>query len=150
MSPSGSDLEANKRVVRLYNQRMFNEHTPDSAGELLAPGAKWHGGNLGSVEGAPNIVGLFRGVLAALPDLKNTEKEILAEGNTVVVRCVVEATHKGNLLGFPATNRRVQWDAIDWYRLVDGKIVEEWANEDSLKILADIGAYTPPWMKPVA
>jgi predicted ester cyclase len=33
------------------------------------------------------------------------------------------------------------------YKISNGKIVEEWASEDSLKILADIGAYTPPWMK---
>lgn len=147
MSPSVSDSEANKGVVRLYTQRMFNDHTPDSATELLAAGAKWHGGNLGTVEGAQNIGGLFRSVLAALPDLKNTEQDMIANGDTVVVRSVVEATHKGNLLGFPATNRRVRWDAIDWYKVLDGKIVEEWASEDSLKILADIGAYTPPWMK---
>lgn len=147
MSPSGSDSEANKRVVRLYTQRMFNDHTPGSAAELLAPGAKWHGGNLGTVEGAQNITGLFQGVIAALPDLKNTEQSMIVEGEHVVVRCVIEATHQGNLLGFPATNRRVRWDAIDWYRVVDGKIVEEWASEDALKILADIGAYVPPWMK---
>ena len=149
MCPSASSTEANKSVVRSYSQRMFNDHTPDSAAELLAPAAKWHGGNLGTVEGAQNITGLFRGVLAALPDLKNTEQDIIAEGDTVVVRSIVEATHKGNLLGFPATNRRVRWDAIDWYRVEDGKITEEWASEDSLKILADIGAYTPPWMKKV-
>jgi predicted ester cyclase len=154
MTPSKSDAktegqreEANKNVVRTYSKRMFNDHSPDSAAELLAPGAKWHGGNLGSVEGAQNIVGLFQGVLAALPDLKNTEQEIIAEGDTVVIRSVIEATHKGNLLGFPATNRRVRWDAIDMYRISNGKIVEEWASEDSLKILADIGVYTPPWMK---
>ena len=147
MSPSWNDLEGNKRVVRLYNKRMFNDHAIDSAAELLAPGAKWHGGNLGTVEGAQNIAGLFQGVIAALPDLKNTEQDMIAEGENVIIRAIIEATHKGNLLGFPATNRRVRWDAIDWYRVVDGKIVEEWASEDSLKILADIGAYTPPWMK---
>jgi predicted ester cyclase len=146
-SRGGQDAEANKDLVRSFTKRMFNDHAPDSAVELLAPGAKWHGGNLGTVEGAQNIAGLFRGVLAALPDLKNIEQDIIAEGDTVVIRSIVEATHKGNLLGFPATNRRVRWDAIDMYRVSNGKIVEEWASEDSLKILADIGAYTPPWMK---
>lgn len=147
MCPAGSQSEASKSVVRSYAKKMFNDHAPDNAAELLAPGAKWHGGNLGTVEGAQNIAGLFKGVIAALPDLKNTEQDMIAEGEMVVVRSIVEATHKGNLLGFPATNRRVRWDAIDWYRVVGGKIVEEWASEDALKILADIGAYTPPWMK---
>lgn len=82
-----------------------------------------------------------------MPDLKNTVLDTVADGDSVVLRVAVEATHKGNLFGFPATNRRVRYEAIDWYKVSNGKIVEEWAGEDWLKILADIGAYTPPWMK---
>jgi predicted ester cyclase len=71
---------------------------------------------------------------------------MIAEGDTVSVRFVVDATHKGNLLGIPATNRRVEWTAIDIYRIVDGKIVEEWAADDVLAILHGVGAYSPPWL----
>jgi len=99
MSLSARDSESNKSVVRLYSKRMFNDHAPDSAIDLLASDAKWHGGNLGTVEGAQNIAGLFRGVLAALPDLKNTEQAMIAEGDTVVIRSIVEATHKGIFWG---------------------------------------------------
>lgn len=140
-------LEANKELVRGFIQTVFNNHRTDRAPEFLAPQAKWHGGNLGTVEGAANISGLLQGVIAALPDLKATEQNIVAEGDTVAVRLVVEATHKGNLLGFPATNRHVRWDAIDMYTISDGKITDDWASEDALKILADIQVYTPPWMK---
>jgi hypothetical protein len=33
------------------------------------------------------------------------------------------------------------------YEISNGKIVDDYASEDGVKILADIGAYTPPWMK---
>jgi predicted ester cyclase len=79
--------------------------------------------------------------------LTTPEQEVAVMGDIVAIRYIVEGTHRGNLLGFPATGRHVRWNAIDWYKISNGKIVEEYASDDILKILADIGAYTPPWMK---
>ena len=139
--------EVNKELVRGFMRTVFNDHRPDQAADFFAPQGKWHGGNFGTVEGAQNIAGLLSAIVGALPDIRATEQGIVVEGDTVVVRLVVEGTHKGNLLGFPATNRRVRWGAIEMYKISNGKIVDDWASEDGLKILADIGAYTPPWMK---
>jgi predicted ester cyclase len=141
------DEAKNKEIVRAFMKKVFNDHRPDSAVEFFAPQGKWHGGSFGTVEGAQNIGGLLQAVVAAFPDIKATEESIVAEGDIVVVRVVVEGTHKGNLLGFAPTDRRVRWDAIDMYKISNGKIIDEWASEDALKIVADIGAYTPPWMK---
>jgi predicted ester cyclase len=90
---------------------------------------------------------LLRGFLAAFPDLHATEQDMVAEGDLVAVRFVVEATHKGDLLGIPPTGRRVRWDAVDVYRIVNGKVVEEWASDDMAAILHQVGAYSPPWVK---
>jgi hypothetical protein len=32
------------------------------------------------------------------------------------------------------------------YRVSNGKIVEEWAGDDMLTILANLEVYTPPWL----
>jgi predicted ester cyclase len=139
--------EANKELVRGFMRTVFDNHRPDLAVNFFAPQGKWHGGNFGTVEGSQNIAGLLSAIVGGLPDIKATEQDIVAKDDTVVVRLVVEGTHKGNLLGFPPTNRRVQWDAIDLYKIANGKITDDYASEDGVKILADIGAYTPPWIK---
>jgi len=139
-------VASNVEIVREYTRRVFNEHDPDLASEYVTPDVKWHGGTLGTVEGAENLVGLLRGFIGALPDLNAHEQDIVADGDTVVLRLVVEATHQGDLLGIAATGRRVRWDAVDVYRLRDGKISEEWAADDLTAILHDVGAYTPPWL----
>ena len=90
--------------------------------------------------------GLLRGFIGALPDLNAQEQDIVAQGDMVAVRFVVEATHEGELLGIAPTGRRVRWDAVDVYRLRDGKITEEWAADDLTAILHQVGAYTPPWL----
>jgi steroid delta-isomerase-like uncharacterized protein len=141
-----SETEANKKLVRNYTQTVFNEHRTDRASDFLAREVKWHGGTLGTAEGLNNVTALVRGFIAALPDLTASEQDIVAERDTVAVRFVVEATHKGDLLGIPATGRRVRWDAVDVYRVENGKIVEEWASDDMLAVLASVGAYTPPWL----
>jgi predicted ester cyclase len=143
---TATELEANKELVRAYTRTVFNEHQTDRAAEFLAPGVKWHGGTLGTVAGVDNVAGMVRGFVGGLPDLTATEQDIVAEGDTVAVRLVVEATHRGPLLGIAATGRRVRWDAFDVYRVLDGKIVEEWAGDDALALLYSLGAYTPPWL----
>lgn len=106
-----SSSDENKRIVRAYTDEVFNAHTPERVRDYLTPDVKWHGGTLGAVEGVENVVELLRGFIGALPDLEATEHEIVAEGDLVAVRFTVEATHQGDLLGIPATERPVRWDA---------------------------------------
>jgi steroid delta-isomerase-like uncharacterized protein len=143
---SPQELEENKRVVREFIETAFNQHEADEAAASLTPDMKWHGGTLGTVEGRENVAGLVRTIVDALPDLHNVEQDIIAERDIVAVRAVVEATHEGDLLGIPASGRHVEWDAVDVYRVADGKIAEEWAADDLLAFVYGVGAYTPPWL----
>jgi steroid delta-isomerase-like uncharacterized protein len=143
---SPQELEENKRIVREFIETAFNQHEADKAAASLTPDMKWHGGTLGTVEGRENVAGLVRTIVDALPDLHNVEQDIIAERDIVAVRAVVEATHEGDLLGIPASGRHVQWDAVDVYRVADGRIAEEWAADDLLAFVYGVGAYTPPWL----
>ena len=143
---SGTAVGSNVELVRDYTRRVFNAHNPELASEFVTPDVKWHGGTLGNIEGSDNLVALLRGFIGALPDLNAQEQDIVADGDTVAVRFVVEATHEGELLGIAATGRRLRWDAVDVYRLKDGKISEEWAADDLTAILNAVGAYKAPWI----
>jgi predicted ester cyclase len=140
------EVEANIELAREYTRRVFNAHNPDLASEFVTPDVRWHGGTLGTVEGVDNLLGLLRGFIGALPDLNAREQDIVAAGDTVAIRFVVEATHNGDLLGIAPTGRKVRWDAVDVYKFRDGKISEEWAADDMAAILHAVGAYTPPWL----
>jgi predicted ester cyclase len=139
-------VASNIEIAREYTRRVFNGHNPDLASEFVRPDVRWHGGTLGTVEGVENLVALLRGFIGALPDLNAQEQDIVAAGDTVALRFVVEATHQGELLGIAPTGRKVRWDAVDVYRFKDGKITEEWAADDLTAILYAVGAYTPPWL----
>jgi steroid delta-isomerase-like uncharacterized protein len=146
MSQNTSDTEKKIRIAREYLTRVFNEHRPDRALEYVTPDVVWHGGSLGTVNGAANLAGLLRVFIGALPDLLAVEQDVVASADLVVLRLVVTATQRGDLLGIPATNRTVRWDAIDVYRINDeGKISEEWAADDMAAFASQLGAIKLPW-----
>ena len=141
-----AQLEANKRLAREYIQRVFNEHRPDLSTEYVTDDVVWHGGSLGDVSGAENLIGLLRSFIGALPTLNAAEQDIVAENDLVMVRLVVSATVKDALLGVPADGKQVEWGAVDIYRVIGGKISEEWAADDITTIMMQLGAFAPPWV----
>jgi steroid delta-isomerase-like uncharacterized protein len=139
-------VEERVEVARDYVRVVFNGHQPERAGDYCTDDVVWHGNSLGEVNGLENLTALLTAFLGALPDLVAAEQDVIASDDLVVVRLIVTATHKGDLLGIPATGRRVQWNAIDIYRVTDdGKISEEWAADDMAAFASQLGAISLPW-----
>jgi steroid delta-isomerase-like uncharacterized protein len=139
-------VDTNKDIARDYVERVFNQHQPDAAAEFVTPDVVWHGGILGDVVGAENVTGMLRGFLGPLEDVHAEEQDAIAEGDLVMLRLVVTATQKGDLLGVPATGRPIRWNAVDIYRITDGRISEEWAADDAADMMYQLGAFRPPWL----
>jgi predicted ester cyclase len=133
-------------VAREYCEVVFNHHHPERAAEYCTPGVVWHGNTLGTISGIENLNALLTVFLGALPDLIAEEQDMIASEDLVVMRLLVTATHKGDLLGIPATGLPVSWNAVDIYRVNDdGKISEEWAADDMAAFGSQLGAFELPW-----
>jgi len=141
-----TQVEANKKIARDYIQRVFNQHQPDLASNFVTPDVVWHGGILGDVAGAENVTGMLRSFIGPLADLHAVEQDVIAEGDLVMLRLVITATQRGDLLGVPASGRQIRWNAVDIYRIADGRISEEWAADDAADIMYQLGAFNPPWL----
>ena len=143
---SAERAKRNTKVVRDYIERVFNEHHPESVAQFVTPDVVWHGGTLGTVRGADNLTGLLTSFIGALPDIHAAERDVVASDDLVAIRLVVTATQEGDLLGIPATNRTVRWDAVDIFRVNKaGKITEEWAADDLAAVASQLGAIELPW-----
>jgi steroid delta-isomerase-like uncharacterized protein len=133
-------------VARDYIARVFNGGNAERAREFFTKDVVWHGGALGTVTGVDTIVPILGGFIGALTGIKAEVQDVIASNDLVALRLVVSATQTGNLVGIPATGRRIQWDAVDIYRVRDdGKISEQWAFEDMAAILSQTGAAKLPW-----
>ena len=94
----------------------------------------------------PGIEGLKQLILAwrtGFPDAVQRVDQIMALGDTVVVRLTWEGTHLGEFMGTPATGKKVSVETIGIDRVVDGKVVEGWGQLDMLGLLTTIGAMVP-------
>ena len=77
---------------------------------------------------------------AGLPNYQFFPKDIIAEGNKVTVRFMIEAEHKGDLFGVPATERPVNFEGIIIYEVANNKIVNHWMQVDTVALMQQIGA----------
>jgi len=93
------------------------------------------------IEGMKQFVSMIR---SALPDLRITLEEDIAEGDKVVSRWRAQGTHQGELMGIAPTGNEVAITGITIHRIEDGKIVEEWENWDALGLMQQIGAVPSP------
>ena len=93
------------------------------------------------IEGLTQFVSMIR---SALPDLRITLEEDIAEGNKVVSRWRAQGTHQGELMGIAPTGNEVAITGITIHRIEGGKIVEEWENWDALGLMQQIGAVPSP------
>ena len=100
--------ERNKAIVREVNERMvkrdmsvFDEHP-----------------------GLSETKQFFPRLLQAFPDLAIRIETIVAEGDQVAIHAWYEGTHKGELMGYKATGRKLRFQVVSMDRLEDGKIVQ--------------------------
>ena len=81
---------------------------------------------------------------AAIPDMVHNITEFLPVKDRVIVRVVIQGTHLGELQGIPPTGNKVTVSFIAIFRLKDGLVVEEVAEEDFLGLYQQLGLELRP------
>ena len=68
-------------------------------------------------------------------------KDIVAEGDRVVVRSMLSGTQQGEFMGIAATGKPVSVQMIDIVRFDSaGKVVEHWGVMDQATMMQQLGA----------
>ena len=75
----------------------------------------------------------------AFPDLIRPVEDIVATDDKAVVRWTSSGTHLGPYFGHRPTGKRLTTSGITIFRIVDGKVAEEWIQSDMLGLLQQAG-----------
>jgi predicted ester cyclase len=75
---------------------------------------------------------------------EQTIEEVVQSEDAVVIRQHIEATHVGEFLGIPATNRRIGWDAVTIVRVKNDRVVGAWIQPDLWGIHQQLTASPAP------
>jgi len=86
---------------------------------------------------------LFTAYLAAF-DISVTPEFLIAEGDMVAVHDVNRVKHTGDFQGIPPTGKELSVTSTDIYRIVDGKVVEQWFEADYTGMMQQLGVLPSP------
>ena len=113
-----------KTVVARYVAEAWNTGRGDRFDEFFAADFVDHNGFPDQRPGADEVKRADVTFRAAFGDLRSTVDEIIAEGDGVVVRTTLRATHQGTFQGIPPTGNPVEIEGIGIFRVAGGKLVE--------------------------
>jgi steroid delta-isomerase-like uncharacterized protein len=132
--------KTNGVVARRFGEEVWGRGDLRAAEEVLAEDFIEHNPVAGQGPGREGHKRLLKEWRAAFPDLTITVDDLVADGDRVGLRWTAHATHRGELIGMPATGRRVTLTGIDDLRIVDGRIAERWGEFNSTEMLQQLGA----------
>ena len=138
-------IEENKEIVRRFieagnNIRGDTSKISAMVAEYLAPAHVHHTPAMGVETRLEETVAFYNMLFAAFPDIFYTIDDIIAEGDRVVIQTTSTMTHKGAFQGIPGTGKRITTKSVDVFRVVNGKIVDEWSYPDLLGLMQQLGA----------
>jgi steroid delta-isomerase-like uncharacterized protein len=132
--------EHNGATVRRAVEAIWNRGALDAADTLFAPDYVNHGGLIPDLVRGPEAIkvsaALYR---AAFPDLQVTVDDLVADGETVVLRWTARGTSRSAPAGATAAQRRGEVTGVTRSRLIGGRIVESWTCWDRAGALARLG-----------
>jgi predicted ester cyclase len=128
-------VEQARRQIAPFYEMLDRPATKDLAAlaeQALSPDWKSYSGET-EFKGRDAFVGQVTGFGKLIPDLTWDIKEVLVDGNRIIVRSEASGTPQGPFFGVPPSGKRFRIMAIDIHTIRDGKAVtahhvEDWAG----------------------
>jgi len=116
----------------------------DRFDEYVDPNFVDHNALPGQRPGVEGLKDAYRMFSAAFSDLWYTFEDLIAEGDKVVGRGVIQGKHTGDFMGIPASNKLVRWTGTRIFRVVNQKVTDGWIDLDMFGLMMQLGAIPMP------
>ena len=122
--------ETNRQLVETFFNVMWNTWSEETARAILTADIDFRGSIGLHVSGHDGFLGYMQTIRDAFPDFYNHIEEIVATDDRAVARLTYSGTHEGELLGRPATGRRIEYAGVAMFTMDDGRISKVWVLGD--------------------
>jgi predicted ester cyclase len=133
----------NLAVVRRMLDVMISGNTAELA-QIVAPNWTNHDPSLPPLQGLEGAKQLATMWLSAFPDMKFTIEDSISEGEKVALRFRLVGKNTGAFMNMPATGKSVDITATGLFRVVNGKLTDNWVNIDALGLMQQLGFVPVP------
>ena len=119
----------------------LNDHRIADIGEVFADGFRWMGNaGCGTKHGLTEFQQRWQKPFqAAFHDKVCVDEGRLFMGEWAAAFGRQEAVHGGEFMGIAATGKKVEIRYMDFWKVVDGKIVDNWVMVDFPHVMAQLG-----------
>jgi len=132
-------IENNKKVVTEFYDEVFRKRDLSVVHKYMHDDYIQH--NPDADQGSAGFIEFHKGFFAAIPDFRATIIQMVAEGDLVYVYNRITGTHTGKgFLNHAPTGNRIEFEAVDMFRLRDGKLCEHWDVADTRALFSQVGA----------
>ncbi len=124
-------------VERMFDE-LINAGHLDVADELFSSDFVDHGamGDMHGLDAFKEVVAMWR---AAVPDVRCSVENWFESGDMAAWNVRVTGTHKGEMMGIPATGRSFEYVTPNIGRFAGGKAAEHWADQGMFQFLTQVG-----------
>ena len=130
--------EANKKVIGAFAESVFVKKDLSAVDQYVKTDYIQH--NPLVKQGASGFREFFSIWFASVPDWQYTLKKIVAEGDEAWVYGTYSGTLKKEWLGIAASGQKYAFEAVDIFRVQDGKLAEHWDVMDIYGLFKQLGA----------
>lgn len=132
-----------EQFVSAALQNIWNARLLGDTNLFYAENARLHASARSDYEGAIDIAQFYMEILGSIADAKVSidyvcSNSMVTADQHVAVRWTLAGTHNGGSLWGPATNSPLLILGESQYRIVEGKVVEEWLVFDELAVLTQV------------
>lgn len=136
-------IEGNKALVERGLREIWNGADWDVSRELYGEDLVVHQWGETEPRDLQGFEAMFTMLHTAFPDFRITLEDLLAEGDRVAARWLLEGTHEGVYFDFQPTGKRIAARAVEIFRFADGRLRELWTMPDRMGVGQQLGVAGP-------
>ena len=132
--------EAIERAIELWNA-----HDDRYFEEVYTEDVVTHGFPGDAPPTRDGMKGLFHQMWESFPDMRVDLHRFVSEGDIAAGNFQISGTHEGEFMGAAPTRKRIEIDAMAFFRFAaDGKVSERWTRLDEVGLMTQLGLMPAP------
>lgn len=126
----------NKDLVRLFFKSGYYDNNYEETLKILAEDYYDHSPAVSRSN--TSAIYILKIVQDCFPDMRVAILDLIEENNKVACRLSFTATHTKEYMGIAPTGKQISWEAIEIFKIQDGKISESWGYWPDEQIYASL------------
>ena len=125
-------------LIESFYRDVWNAWSDEAARRLLHPHLTFRGSLGRRTQGLDEFLAYVAEVRAAFPDFHNKVTDLVAQADRVAARLTYTGTHRGEVLGYPPTRRRIEYGGMAWFTVEHGRIRDGYVLGDVESLRAQL------------